>query len=102
MKVKVKLLSCVRLLAVQILYFVFCMFLTYLRNPFRFKEPTVAAEGGSLNSIIKGLTDVVDGQGWGRYGGGGDKHNQEEMQNCHLSVSIHVRCESWTIKKAEH
>ena len=48
--------------------FVFCMFLTYLRIPFRFKEPTVAAEGGSLNSIIKGLTDVVEGQGWGRYG----------------------------------
>ena len=59
--------------------------------PFRFKEPTVAAEGSSLNSIIKGLTDVVGGQGWGRNGGGGDKHNQEEMQICHISVSSHVR-----------
>ena len=58
--------------------------------PFRFKEPTVAAKGSSLNSIIKGLTDGV-GQVWGRNGGGGDKHNQEDMQICHISVSSHVR-----------
>lgn len=45
------------------------MFLTYLRMPFGFKEPTVAAEGNFLNSIIKGLTDVVEGQGRGRNGG---------------------------------